>query len=133
MELVLIFAYNIIMIALSILALFGLFVLNLVLGMYFGFGGRHYWFPEVLHFLGGFFVAMFFFNFFGSAGQILLILGVITFFWELLEFLIAKIPSWTDYVKTRFKLKKVDFELRDTVFDVALNFAGTALFLYIFS
>lgn len=77
-------------------------------------------------------MAMFLYGFLRLPGQILLGLGVATFFWELLEFLIAKIPSWTGYVKIKFKLKKVDFELGDTIFDIALNFAGAALFLYVF-
>ena len=119
------------LIIVSILASFSLFVLNLVLGMYYGFGPRHYWFPETLHFLGGFFVAMFFSNFSISRGQILIGLGAVTLVWELFEFLIAKIPSWNNYIKKKFRLKRVDFKFVDTTFDVFLNFAGALIFIYL--
>src|SRR3990167_1862362 len=49
----------IIMLIFSLFGLTGLFIINILFGMYYGFGTRHYWFFELEHFLGGFFVAMF--------------------------------------------------------------------------
>lgn len=116
----------------SATTLLGIFILNLTVGMYYGFGFRRYWFFQTLHFLGGFFVAMFLSSFFQSAGLILAGLGIVTVLWESMELLIAKIPAISGYTKRKFRLKSVTPELKDTVFDIILNFSGAILFLYFF-
>ena len=116
----------------SATALLGIFVLNLTVGMYYGFGVRHYWFFQTLHFLGGFFVAMFFASIFSSVSWILIGLGVISILWESVEFLIASAPALSRYVKKRFRLKSVNYEWADALFDLALNFTGALVFLYLF-
>ena len=75
----------------SLLILIFIFVLNIAVGIYYGFGERHYWFYETLHFLGGFFVAMFFSNFTHSWQMIFLGLAGVSFLWELMEYLLVKI------------------------------------------
>lgn len=112
--------------------LLGIFILNMTVGMYYGFGVRHYWFFQTLHFLGGFFVAMFLSGFFQSAGLILAGLGIVTILWESTELLIPKIPAMSRYMKSKFQLKNVNPEWKDTVFDVILNFSGAILFIYVF-
>lgn len=112
--------------------LLGIFILNLTVGIYYGFGVRHYWFFETLHFLGGFFVAMFFSSFFSSASWILIGLGIVSILWESAEFLMASVPALSRYVKKRFRLKSVDYEWMDGLFDLALNFTGAIMFLYLF-
>ncbi|MBI2670071.1 MAG: hypothetical protein HYX20_02935 [Candidatus Yanofskybacteria bacterium] len=116
----------------SAIILSGIFVLNLIVGMYYGFGVRHYWFFQTLHFLGGFFVAMFFSSLFNSTVLILIGLGVISILWESAEFLIASIPTLSKYVKEQFRLKNVDYKWADALFDLALNSTGAILFIYIF-
>lgn len=116
----------------SVAALLGIFILNLTVGMYYGFGVRHYWFFQTLHFLGGFFVAMFFSGFFRSAGLILAGLGIVTVLWEFIELLIADVPAMSRYTKKKFRLKNVTPEWKDTVFDIILNFSGAILFIYVF-
>ncbi|MBI2062865.1 MAG: hypothetical protein HYT61_01330 [Candidatus Yanofskybacteria bacterium] len=116
----------------SVAILLGIFVLNLVVGMYYGFGVRHYWFFQTLHFLGGFFVAMFFSSFFSSVSLILISLGIISILWESAEFLIASAPTLSRYIKSKFRLKSVNYEWKDGLFDLALNFTGAILFLYLF-
>lgn len=118
------------MLLISILALGIIFAANLTIGMYYGFDVRHYWFFEMLHFLGGFFMAMFFSSFFQSVVLILAGLAAVTFLWELAEFLIAKIPAASEYVERKFRLNSVDFEWKDTVLDIFLNFSGAVLFIY---
>ncbi|MBI2446555.1 MAG: hypothetical protein HYV51_01900 [Parcubacteria group bacterium] len=118
------------MLLISIAGLLGLFILNLTFGMKYGFGFRHYWFPETEHFLGGFFMAMFLSNFTNSAVLIFIGLGVITFLWELMEYLIAYFKKSTDYMKKTFKIKNVNSGWKDTIFDIFLNFSGAAIFVY---
>ena len=116
----------------SAAVLLGIFVINLTVGMYYGFGVRHYWFFQTLHFLGGFFVAMLLSSFFQSAGLILIGLGIVTVLWELAEVLLASIPTLSRYMKKQFRLKNVDYKWADGLFDIALNFTGALVFLYFF-
>ena len=116
----------------SIIILVSIFVLNIVVGMYYGFGARHYWFFETLHFLGGFFVAMFFSNFFQPTALILMNLGIVIFLWESAEIFIAKIPLFTKWVKKTFRQKDITPRWRDTILDIVLDFAGALTFIYYF-
>lgn len=75
-------------------------------------------------------MAMFLSNFFESAEMILFGLGTVTFLWELIEFLLAKMPAAARYLKKKFHVKDVMPKRLDTIFDVILNFAGAVLFLY---
>lgn len=120
------------MLILSLIILVIIFILNITVGMYYRFGIRHYWFFETLHFLGGFFVVMFLSNFFQSTTLILTGLGTVIFLWESAEILIAKIPSFAEYVKKILKLKDITPSWRDTILDVVLDFAGALTFIYFF-
>ncbi len=117
------------MLIFSIFGLAGLFTINILFGIYYGFGARHYWFFEVEHFLSGFFVAMFLSNFTNSAVLIFIGLAVVTFLWELAEYLIARFRKSEKYMKKTFHIKSVDPEWKDTVLDIFLNFLGAAIFI----
>ena len=118
------------MLILSIIALAGLFLANIIFGMKFGFGFRHYWFFELEHFWGGFFVAMFLSNFVNSIIIIFVGLAVVTFLWELAEYLIARFRKSTDYMKKTFTQENLAPNWRDTLLDIFLNFLGAAIFVY---
>ena len=113
----------------SIFGLIYIFIINILFGMYYGFGTRHYWFLETEHFLGGFFVAMFLYNFTGSIVLILIGLAIITFLWELSEYLIARFRKSANYIKREFHIKNVNPRWKDTVLDIVLNFLGAAIFI----
>jgi len=117
------------MLIVSLIVLTVLFILNLTVGMYYGFGQRHYWFFELLHFLGGFFVAMFLAGLNFSIPHIFIGLASVTFLWELAEYLIDKISGASKYIKMKFRLKTTKITRRDTVLDIVLNFAGALLFV----
>ena len=121
------------MLIISAISLFGLFTLNLVFGMKYGFGFQHYWFFETLHFLGGFFVAMFLSNFTDSKILIFIGIAVVSFLWETAEYLLGKNQKLSAGFKKTFNLRK-NINLRpkwqDTVLDIILNFAGAITFIY---
>ena len=116
---------------LSISGLIGIFILNIVVGLFLGFGKRHYWFFELEHFLGGFFVAMFFANFTDSTRLILLGVAVVSAVWESAEYLVAKIPRVSEYLKMASHQRSVMPEWKDTVLDIILNFAGAFVFFWV--
>lgn len=117
----------------SISGLIIIFFLNIVIGLFLGFGIRHYWFFEFLHFLSGFFVTMFLASFFGSRLLILSGLAVVTFIWELAEYMLDKIPAASQYFKKTFRTDSTRYDLKDTILDIILNFAGAFIFFLILS
>ncbi len=116
----------------SLLILIFILVLNVVVGMYYGFGFRHYWFYELLHFVGGFFVTMFLSNFTNFWQMILLGLVGVSFFWELGEYLLVKIRSLSKLFRKEFHTKP-EYKSGDMVLDLFLNFAGALVFLMYFT
>lgn len=121
------------MLIVSIISLIGLFVLNLVFGIKYSFGFRHYWFFETLHFLSGFFLAMFLTNFADSKILIFAGIAVVSFLWETAEYLLWKIPKLSAGFKKTFSLKKnmnIQPKWQDTILDIILNFIGAAIFVY---
>ena len=121
------------MFLISIIILLGIFILNLMFGIKYGFGFRHYWFFDTLHFLSGFFLAMFLANFTDSKILIFVGIAAVSFLWETAEYLIGKIPRLSVGFKETFSLgKNIDTRPKwpDTILDVILNFAGAAIFVY---
>ena len=121
------------MFLISIIILLGIFILNLMFGIKYGFGFRHYWFFDTLHFLSGFFLAMFLANFTDSKILIFVGIAAVSFLWETAEYLIGKIPKLSIGFKKAFDLKEnVNLQPKwpDTILDVILNFAGAAIFVY---
>lgn len=121
------------MLLISTIGLLGLFVLNLMFGIKYGFGLRHYWFFEVLHFLGGFFLAMFLANFTDLKILIFAGIAIVSFLWETAEYLLGKIPKLSAGFKKTFDLKKninLQPKWQDTILDVILNFTGATVFVY---
>lgn len=122
------------MLLISVISLSGLFILNLTFGIKYGFGFRHYWFFETLHFLGGFFLAMFLANFTDLKILIFAGIAITSFLWEITEYLIWKIPKLSSGFKKTFDLKKninIKPKWQDTVLDIILNFSGAAIFAYL--
>ena len=117
------------MFVISTIALIGIFIINVLFGMKFGFGFRHYWFFEVEHFLGGFFITMFLANFTDSLILIFVGLGVASFLWELFEYLMARFKKSKSYMKKTFHIKNVNPGWKDTTLDIILNFSGAIVFI----
>jgi len=118
------------MLIFSTIALIGLFLANILFGMKFGFGFRHYWFFELEHFWGGFFIAMFLSNFMSSSAAIFVGLATITFVWETTEYLIVRFRKIANYMKKTFKEKNIIPSWEDTLLDIFLNFLGATVFVY---
>ncbi len=112
----------------SVIILVGIFILNIVVGMYYKFGVKHYWFFEMEHFLGGFFVAMLLYNFTHVWWKILLGLAAISFVWELAEYLLVKIKPLSKLFRREFH-SKPEYKLGDTILDIFLNFTGALVFM----
>lgn len=120
------------MLTMSILILLLLFILNLTFGIKYGFGFQHYWFFETLHFLSGFFLAMFLSGFFDSKILIFTGIAIASSIWESAEYLIEKIPKLSAGFKKFSNAGNADLRLKwqDTLLDVILNFSGAAIFAY---
>lgn len=123
------------MLLISIITLLGIFIINIAFGIKYGFGFRHYWFFEAEHFLSGFFLAMFLTNFISSKILIFTGIAIASFLWETAEYLLGKNQKLSANFKKIFNLvKNVNTRPKwpDTILDVILNFAGAAVFVYLF-
>ena len=117
------------MLLIAIISLTSLFLINILFGMYYGFGFKHYWFFELEHFLGGFFAAMLLASFNNSVIFIFSGMVAISFLWELTEYLLSRIPKTKAYTKKAFHVKNINPEWKDTALDIILNFLGTMVFI----
>lgn len=106
-----------------------LFFVNAYIGMYLGFGVKHYWFTESLHLLGGFFVAMFFYGFSDSTNRIFFLVLLTAILWELTEYLVDTVPLLSNYIKDFLRLKSTAITPGDTLLDLVLGIVGATLFL----
>lgn len=97
----------------------------------YGFGARHWWFFEMVHFIAGFLAAMFLFGLSGSRAVALLGLAAITVIWEILEFTANAAPRFGRWLDRHLGLTKTYYSGWDTLLDIALNFAGAGVFLYL--
>lgn len=120
------------MLILSLALLVFLFLLNVVVGLKLGFGLRHYWFFESLHFFGGAGVAFFLMNIFSAPLQVLIGVFVISALWELMELAVDKIPFTSTYLKRKFHLKTTAITFGDTLLDLFLDMLGAAVFVWLF-
>lgn len=120
------------MLILSLTLLAVLFLLNVVVGLKLGFGLRHYWFFESLHFFGGAAVAFFLTNIFSDPFWILLGVLVVSALWELVELAVDKIPFTSTYLKRKFHLKTTAITPGDTLLDLFLDMLGAAVFVWLF-
>jgi len=117
----------------AIFSLFLIFIVNLI----FGFGFRFYKFSSfdvILHLGGGFFVAMFFKNYFSvnqlNFKNILLIIGMTTFIgvlWEFIEY--GATILFHDYLLNKHNILCCMGNLKDTMGDLATDIAGATLYL----
>ena len=124
-------------------------ILIFSIDMVFGLGFRFYQFPYfdmALHFLGGFFVAMFFISFFGRnqkpdkssiKGQFLIfafiILGAVIFvgvFWEFAEYLATVFIA--DSLYQNYGIVCCMCNLDDSVGDLAFDIFGSIIFILLY-
>lgn len=108
----------------------GIVTLLAVWKRFYGFGARHWWFFEMVHFIAGFLVAMFLFGLSGSRAFALWGLVIITLAWETLEYLVNALPWFGRWLDRRLGLAKTYYGGWDTLLDIVLNFAGAGAFLY---
>lgn len=94
---------------------------------------RYYWFSELEHFLGGFFIAFWLTSISRSRRFIWLGLIIAIFGWELTECLLANVPSLYRIVRQDLKMSRVPLEFWDTVLDIILDVFGCWIFLKFFS
>lgn len=129
---------------LAILALILIFLFDLVFGLGFKFY-RYQYFDMSLHFLGGFFVAMFFTNFLNSnyadkslsKAKIsifsLIIVSTTLFvgvFWEFLEYLVT--VYYRDYLLQKYSVICCIGNLDDTIGDLVFDITGALIFVLIY-
>lgn len=111
-----------------------LFLITFVLAK-FGFFEIFPRFDNVAHFLGGFFLALFFIDYFRKAlmaerrllGDILIIVGaslIIGVFWEIFEFVLTVSQ---DYTNITFRMG----DLADTLKDLLVDMAGAAMMFFL--
>ena len=90
-----------------------------------GFYGRFSWFDKVMHFLGGFFVAMFW----SGLTQFLLLIISLTLLvgiaWEIGEYFLGI------YKLKRLGTKKYMIDMRDTVEDLFFDLIGALVWVFI--
>src|SRR3989338_3757965 len=112
----------------SILFLIFLYILVISLSKY---GNKFYWFFETAHFLGGFFVAIFFSNFFDSSLFIIFGVLMVGLLWEIWEFMVNKNADLRQFLMRRFNYYVDKVTWPDTILDLFLGFLGAIVYLYI--
>ena len=117
------------------MGLFGgvlVFFINLR-GMYGnGFVKQHYWIPQTLHLIGGFFLMMAIWSFGWTSAVSYLVFGAIILVWELMEWAIMLVPVLGDALKKWLHMDDVTTSIGDTSFDLALGVLGAVLFILAF-
>jgi len=118
---------------LAILFLILVFLVDL-LGFYIG-SYRFYFYDIVLHFFGGFFVAMFFYGYLKEymtgrkIKKLLIIVGATVFigvFWEFSEYLATVFLG--DYLYNNYGITCCMGDLNDTVNDLAMDILGAIIY-----
>ena len=122
----------------AFIALVIIFCINIP-SMYYGWYLQWSWFDVALHFLGGFFVAMLLWNFFQKyvgttkLANLVIVCGLtalVGIFWELAEYtanqtLVEPFYRW-------FEIRAYFIgDLRDTLFDLAMDISGGAVYYFL--
>ena len=116
-------------------------ILIFLIDMVFGLGLRFYrilYFDVILHFFGGFFVAMFFYDYLkeytekkaSKLKKLLIITGATVFIgviWEFSEYIASYFLS--DYLLTKYNLICCMGNLNDTVNDLLMDIIGAIAFM----
>lgn len=111
----------------SIISLVILFSVNLVFehkGVYEKEKTR-FWLSKIMHFLGGFFVAMFFSNLIGYPLLVITLAFLAGIFWEIGEYF------WGIYKFKKSGTKKYMTEMRDTIEDLFFDILGAIVWILI--
>ncbi len=115
---------------LPILVLVFLYILAISLSKY---GNKFYWFFELAHFLGGFFITMFLSNFLLENRSIIVFVVLIGILWEAGELVVNKNRKIQQFLINKFNYY-IDRETTPgIVFDLLLDFIGAVFFLYLFN
>lgn len=115
--------------------LVAIFVINWI-GLFYGWYGLITWFDEILHFGGGFFMALFLVGYFGDGPRralrpyhyFLLIISVtvlIGVVWEFFEFILDTVGD--RYLVRKFGVRSLIGDLSDTLNDLAMDSLGAVL------
>lgn len=84
----------------------------------------NYWFFQIEHFVGGFFLVMFLFSFSAARASILLALGILGILWECFEYAVVYSPIMSDFIGKFLQVNAVSFTWQDTISDIVLDFGG---------
>lgn len=114
---------------LSILVLAFLYILAIFSSRY---GDKSYWFFELEHFLGGFFVAMFLSNFLFNSRSIIVFVVLIGILWEMGELIVNKNRKLKQFLINKLNYYIDRETIADIMLDLCLDFLGAATFLYLF-
>lgn len=117
------------------IAIFGLFIIFIV-NLIFGFGFKFYrlsYFDIILHLGGGFFVALFFKNYFSinklNFKNAILIVGMASFIgvlWEIIEYTATVLLH--DYLLNEYNILCCIGNLKDTIKDLGNDIIGAVLY-----
>jgi hypothetical protein len=125
----------------AIIALAIVFIINIP-GLYYDWYGAAWWFDVILHFSGGFFVAMFFLHYlkdYLSQGtgfkNLIIITGstlLVGVLWEFAEFTASL--TLIDFFYDQFQIRTYFIgDLQDTMSDLSLDIAGALVLFSIHS
>ncbi len=114
------------MLVISIIALVAVYFIAYAIGNTKYPYKKVYWAFEAAHFSAGFFVAMFFSNFFSEPREIVAATFAIGALWELWEVIAWNIPSLRKKV-----FKMGGMTLPDTILDLVLDTFGGVVFVFL--
>lgn len=94
-------------------------------------GKKLYWLYESSHFIGGFLLAVLFFNFLDQKYVLLAVL-MVGLLWEIYELIINKNKNIKKFIENNFKYYTTPSTWPDTLLDLFLDVFGAVVYLYLF-
>ena|SRR3989344_6773331 len=113
-----------------ILAIPAIYILSTIISRSMSYE-RGYWFFEALHLLAGFFVAMFWSNFFDTSALVIMATLAVGILWEIWEVIVDRQPKLKNILR-KFHITQGKITLQDTTLDLFLDFAGALIFVLLF-
>ncbi len=93
---------------------------------YYRKGQESFWFDKIMHFFGGFLVAMFGFGFTRYFPLVIAFIFLVSVFWEIAEYF------YGIYKLKKFGTNENMIGMRDTIEDLIFDLAGASVWLIIF-
>ena len=90
-----------------------------------------YWLYELSHFVGGFILAVLFFNFLDKKSVLFAVL-IVGCFWEIYEQIINRNKTIKKFFENKFRYYIIPSTLLDTLLDLSLAVVGAMFYLYLF-